>query len=68
LDFQLPVQSVPITTTVVSYNPVHGEVYLIPRYVIKFVSDLRQIVGFLLNNISVILWHSVLLMEETELA
>ena len=43
---QLPVQSVPITTTVVSSNPVHGEVYSIQHYVIKFVSDLRQVGGF----------------------
>ena len=48
LDFQLPVQSVPITTNVVSSNPVHGEVYSIQHYVIKFVSDLRQVDGFLL--------------------
>jgi hypothetical protein len=41
------VQSVPITTKVVSSNPVHGEVYSIQHYVIKFVSDLRQIGGFL---------------------
>jgi hypothetical protein len=27
LNEQLPVQSVPITTTVVSLNPVHGKVY-----------------------------------------
>ena len=47
LDFQLPVQSVPITTNVVSLNPVHAEVYLIQHYVIKFVSDLRQVSGFL---------------------
>jgi len=40
LDLQLHVQSVPITTKVVSLNPVHGEVYLIQHYVIKFVSDL----------------------------
>ena len=39
LDLQLPVQSVPITTTVVSSNPVHGEVYSIQHYVKKFVSD-----------------------------
>ena len=43
---QLPMQSVPITTKVVSSN--HGEVYLILYYVIKFVSDLRQVCGFLL--------------------
>jgi hypothetical protein len=36
-----PVQSVPITTKVVSSNPVYGEVYSIQHYVIKFVSDLR---------------------------
>jgi len=39
---ELPVQSVPITTKVVSSNPVYGEVYSIQHYVIKFVSDLRQ--------------------------
>jgi hypothetical protein len=47
LDLQLPAQSVPITTEVVSSNPVHGEVYSIQQYVIKFVSDLRQVSGFL---------------------
>jgi hypothetical protein len=40
-------QSVPITTKVVTLNPVHGEVCLIQHHVIKFVSDLRQISGFL---------------------
>jgi hypothetical protein len=30
-----------------SSNPVHAEVYSIQRYVIKFVSDLRQVSGFL---------------------
>jgi hypothetical protein len=45
--FTLPVQSVPITTKVVSLTPVHGEVYSIQHYVIKFVSDLRQVGGFL---------------------
>ena len=33
--------------SVVSLNPSHGEVYLIQYYVIKFVSDLRQVCGFL---------------------
>jgi hypothetical protein len=47
LDLQLPVQSVPITTKVVSSKTVHGEVYLIQHYVIKFVSDLQQIGGLL---------------------
>ena len=32
---------------VLSSNPVHGEVYSIQHYVIKFVIDLRQVVGFL---------------------
>jgi hypothetical protein len=41
------VQSVPITTNVVSTNPTHGKVYSIQHYVIKFVSDMQQISGFL---------------------
>ena len=32
-------------TKVVSFNPTHDDVYLI-HYVIKFVSDLRQVGGF----------------------
>jgi len=47
LHLQLPLQPVPITTKVVSSNSVHGEVYSIQHYVIKFVSDLRQVGGFL---------------------
>jgi hypothetical protein len=47
LDLQLTVQSVPITSKVVSMNPTHVEVYLIQHYVIKIVSDLRQVGGFL---------------------
>jgi hypothetical protein len=48
LDLQLPVQSVPIATKVVSSSPVHGEVYSIQYYVIMFVSDLWQVAdGFL---------------------
>ena len=47
LDLQLHVQSVPITYKVVSSNPVYGEVYSKQHYVIKFVSDLRQVCGFL---------------------
>ena len=47
LDLQLPVQSVPITTKVVSLDPIHGEVCSIQHYVIKFVSDLQQVGGFL---------------------
>jgi hypothetical protein len=47
VDLHLPVQSVPITTKVVSLNPDHGEVYLMQHYVIKFVSVLLQVGGFL---------------------
>ena len=36
-------QSVSITTNVVSSNHAHGEVYSIQHYVIKFASDLRQV-------------------------
>jgi hypothetical protein len=39
----LPMQSVIILTSVVSSNPGSAEVYSIQYYVIKFVSDLRQI-------------------------
>ena len=37
----------PITTNIASSNPIHGEVYSIQHYVIKFVSDLQQVGGFL---------------------
>jgi hypothetical protein len=39
--------TVPITTKVVSSNPLHGEMHTIQHYVIKFVSDLRQVDDFL---------------------
>jgi hypothetical protein len=48
MDLQLPMQSVPITTKVVSLNPSHGDVHLIQHYVIKFVIELLQVSGFLL--------------------
>ena len=41
VDLQLPMQSMSITTNV-TLNPVHGEVYSIQHYVIKFVSDFHQ--------------------------
>jgi hypothetical protein len=47
LYLQLPMQLVPITINIVSSNPAHVEVYSIQHYVIKFVSDLRHIGGFL---------------------
>ena len=34
-------------TKVVNSNPDHGQVYSIQHYVIQFVSDLRQVGGFL---------------------
>ena len=43
---QLDLQSMPITTKVVSLNPAHGEMYLIQHYVTKFVDDIRQVVVF----------------------
>jgi hypothetical protein len=45
-------QSVPITTKVVSSNSAHGDVYSIQHYVIKFVSDWRQVGGFLRTPVS----------------
>jgi hypothetical protein len=47
MDLQLPVLSVPIITKVVRSNLVHGEGYSIQYYVIKFVSDLLLVGGFL---------------------
>ena len=47
LHFTITFPSLPITTKVASSNPVHGEVYSNQPYVIKFVSDLRQVGGFL---------------------
>ena len=37
----------PITTRVVSSNPIDSEMYSIQHYVIKFVRDLQQVGGFL---------------------
>ena len=36
-----------IISKVMSLNPVHGEAHSIQHYVIKFVSDMRQVGGFL---------------------
>ena len=46
VNLQLPMQSVPTTTTVLSSNLVHGEVHSIQHYVIKFVGDLHHVGGF----------------------
>jgi len=40
-----------ITNKFVSLNPTHGEVYSVQHYVIKFVSDLQQVGGFLLIHL-----------------
>ena len=56
LDLLLSVQLVPITTKVVSSNPAHGEVYSIQHYAIKFVSDLRQVGGFLWVLVIIVLY------------
>ena len=45
-------QLVPITTNVTSSNPAHGEVCSIQQYVIKFVSDLREVSGFFRYSVS----------------
>ena len=45
--FTTYMQSVPITTKVASSNHAHREDYSIQHYVIKCVSDLRQIGDFL---------------------
>ena len=44
LDLQL---SLLVTTNDLTSNTGHGEVYSIQHYVIKFVSDLLQVCGFL---------------------
>ena len=44
--FELPMSSVPITTDVVSSSLYHGEAN-VQHYVIKFVSDLLHVGGFL---------------------
>jgi hypothetical protein len=40
-------QSLLITTKLVTLNPTHGDVYSIQHYVMKFVSDLGLVGGFL---------------------
>jgi hypothetical protein len=45
--FQLPMQSVPITTIVVSSNPTRGEVYSIQHCDKSLIIDLQQVSGFI---------------------
>ena len=47
VEFTTTCAIMPITTNVLSSNPVLGDVYSLHYYAIKFVSDLRQVVGFL---------------------
>jgi hypothetical protein len=47
LDLQRLMQSVPITINVASSNPPSWRGILVQHYVIKFVSDLWQVRGFL---------------------
>ena len=55
LDLQLPVQSVPISPLKLwNSNPTHCEMYSIQHYVIKFVSDLRQVVVYYIYYIKII--------------
>ena len=42
------ITSYEIIAKVVSSNPVHGEVHWMQHYVITFVSEVRQVSGFLL--------------------
>ena len=39
-------QSVPVTTKVVSFNPAHWDIYLMQHYMLKFVIVLHQVGGF----------------------
>ena len=44
----LPMHVIPIIAQGVSFTLVHGEVYSIQLYVIKFVTELWQVGGFLM--------------------
>jgi hypothetical protein len=56
-------QSMHITTTVLSSLPAHDKEYSIQHYVIKFVSDLRYVGGFLW----VLLFHPPIKLTATEM-
>jgi hypothetical protein len=55
-------QSVSMSTNVVSSNPAHVEVYSIQHYVIKFDRDLRQVDGFLLVRLLLNIKRSIFLL------
>jgi hypothetical protein len=63
---QLPVQSVSITTKVVSSNSVHGEVYLIRHRMLAY-SKLWKLIWVIGGRYDFVglLWLSVLLVEQT---
>ena len=73
------IQSVPITTYFVSSNPAHGVVYSIQYYVIKSVSDFRQVSDFIFvlqfspptktdsHSITEILLNTILMIRKKEL-
>ena len=47
---QLPVKTVTVATKFVSSSTDHGETHSIQHYVIKFVSALRKVGGFIHHN------------------
>jgi hypothetical protein len=50
----------PITTKVVSSNPTPDKVHSIQDYVMKFISDLRQVGGFLrVSSTNKSDWHDI---------
>jgi 23S rRNA G2445 N2-methylase RlmL len=53
---QLPMQSVPITTDVVSSNPPYGEVYSVQHFVIKFVNEFGGKLSKLTKEKKYIIW------------
>ena len=63
LDLQLPVQSVTITTKVVSWNRVDGDMFSMQHYVIKFVSDLRHVGGFLRIHLYLLLFYYLVMCQ-----
>jgi hypothetical protein len=62
LDLQLPVQSVPITTNVLSSNPSQSR-YFVREVLTTFIWVM--VLNATFNNILVISWRSDLLVEET---
>ena len=56
-------QSVTITTKVVSSNPVDGEMFSMQHYVIKFVGDLRQFDGFLRVHLYLFCFYYLLMCQ-----